>query len=81
MLPVPRLRFDLAAYWVIPAAKAMISDDDVARLLATGAVLLPSAFPIDLAKQVILHLTIESHGHLSISPLTNLTLLWLYLLS
>lgn len=52
LLPLPRLKFDLAAYWSVAAAKAMISDTDVTTLLTQGVLLLPDAFPAGLVRQV-----------------------------
>ena len=57
LLPLPRLMFDLAAYWSVPAATAMLGESHVAQLLHRGAVLLPDAFPASLVAQVMIPLT------------------------
>ena len=51
LLPLPRLMFDLAAYWTVPAATAVLRDSHVSELLLRGSVLIPDAFPPSLVAQ------------------------------
>ena len=52
LLPLDRLRFDLAAYWAHPMARALLTSEHVESLLHTGCVLLRSAFPEAMIRQL-----------------------------
>ena len=51
LLPLDRLRFDLAAYWVHPMATALLEPRHVEALLHMGCVLLKGAFPLPMVRQ------------------------------
>ena len=52
LLPLPRMRFDLAAYWAHPMATSLLEAHHVATLLHSGSVVLRGAFPEPMVRQV-----------------------------